>query len=92
MSESCNLPEVKLLESFTGIGTYSAVGLLGESGAIERFASSKKLASFFGLHPTLKSSGDGRAQVRMSKKGRREPRLILFNIARTSITYNPLIC
>jgi len=91
MSESCNLPEVKLLESFTGIGTYSAVGLLLEIGAIERFASSKKLASFFGLHPTLKSSGDGRAAVRMSKKGRREPRVILFNIARTSITYNPLI-
>jgi len=91
MSESCNLPDVKLLESFTGIATYSAVGLLLEIGAVERFPSSKKLASFFGLHPTLKSSGDGRAYVRMSKKGRREPRLILFNIARTSITYNPLI-
>lgn len=91
MSESCNLPEVKLLESFNGIGTYSAVGLLLEIGVIERFSSVKKLASFFGLHPTLKSSGDGRAYVRMSKKGRREPRLILFNIARTSINYNPLI-
>lgn len=91
MSEGCNLPEVKLLESFNGIGTYSAVGLLLEIGAVERFASSKKLASFFGLHPTLKSSGDGRAAARMSKKGRREPRLILFNIARTSINYNPLI-
>jgi len=91
MSESCNIREVKLLESFTGIGTYSAVGLLLEIGAVERFASSKKLASFFGLHPTLKSSGDGRAASRMSKKGRREPRVILFNIARTSITYNTLI-
>ncbi len=91
MSEGCNLPEVKLLESFTGIGTYSAVGLLLEIGAVERFATAKKLASFFGLHPTLKSSGDGRAFVRISKKGRREHRVILFNIARTSITYNPLI-
>ena len=91
MSESCNIPEVKILESFNGIGAYSAVGLLLEIGAVERFASSKKLASFFGLHPTLKNSGDGRAASRMSKKGRREPRVILFNIARTSITYNPLI-
>ena len=91
MSERCNLTEVKLLESFNGIGTYSAVGLLLEIGAVERFSSSKKLASFFGLHPTLKSSGDGRVAARMSKKGRREPRVILFNIARTSITYNPLI-
>lgn len=91
MSENCNLPEVKILESFKGIATYSAVGLILEIGAIERFSSSKKLASFFGLHPTLKSSGDGRAYVRMSKKGRREPRLILFNIARTAINCNPLI-
>ena len=91
MSDSCNLHEVKILETFKGIATYSAVGLLLEIGAIERFSSAKKLASFFGLHPTLKSSGDGFAAVRMSKKGRREPRLVLFNVARTAINCNPLI-
>ena len=91
MSDNCKLPEVKLLESFKGIAAYSAVGLILEIGAIERFSSSKKLASFFGLHPTLKNSGDGIAFVRMSKKGRREPRLILFNVARTAINCNPLI-
>jgi transposase len=91
MADSCNLPEVKILESFKGIATYSAVGLILEIGAIERFPSAKHLASFFGLHPTLKSSGDGLAFVRMSKKGRREPRLILFNVARTAIVSNPLI-
>lgn len=91
MADRCNITEVKLLESFKGIATYSAVGLILEIGAIERFSSSKKLASFFGLHPTLKSSGDGFAAVRMSKKGRREPRLILFNVARTAINCNPLI-
>lgn len=91
MSDNCNLPEVKILESFKGIAAYSAVGLILEIGAIERFSSSKKLSSFFGLHPTLKTSGDGVAAVRMSKKGRREPRLILFNVARTAINCNPLI-
>ncbi len=91
MSENCNLPEVTILESFKGIATYSAVGLILEIGAIERFSSSKHLASFFGLHPTLKSSGDGFAAVKMSKKGRSEPRLILFNVARTAINCNPLI-
>ncbi len=91
MSDSCNLPEVKILESFKGIATYSAVGLILEIGAIERFSSSKNLASFFGLHPTLKSSGDGFAAVRMSKKGKSEPRLILFNVARTAINSNPII-
>ena len=62
-----------------------------EIGAIERFSSAKKLAAFFGLHPVYKSSGDGIGGIHMSKKGRKEPRLILFNIARTAITFNPLI-
>ncbi|MDP3831269.1 MAG: IS110 family transposase [Ignavibacteriaceae bacterium] len=91
LTDSCTFPEVKLLQSFTGIGAYSAVGLLLEIRAIERFSSAKKLAAFFGLHPIYKASGDGMGCMRMSKKGRREPRLILFNIARTAINCNPLI-
>lgn len=91
LTANCTFPEVKLLSSFIGIGAYSAVGLLLEIRAIERFSSAKKLAAFFGLHPVYKSSGDGMGSMRMSKKGRREPRLILFNIARTAINCNPLI-
>lgn len=91
LQKNCSLPEVQLLKSFTGIGTYSAVGLMLEIKAIEKFSSSKKLASFFGLHPVYKISGDGIGGIHMSKKGRKEPRLILFNIARTAITFNPLI-
>jgi transposase len=91
LEKNCPLPEIELLKSFTGIGTYSAVGLMLEIRAIERFSSAKKLASFFGLHPVYKISGDGIGGIHMSKKGRKEPRLILFNIARTAINHNPLI-
>lgn len=91
LEKNCSLPETELLKSFTGIGTYSAVGLMLEIRAVERFPSAKKLAAFFGLHPVYKLSGDGIGGIHMSKKGRKEPRLILFNIARTAITYNPLI-
>ena len=91
LTRCCDFPEVKLLQSFTGIGAYSAIGLLLEIRAVERFPSAKKLAAFFGLHPVYKASGDGMGCMRMSKKGRREPRLILFNIARTAINCNPLI-
>lgn len=91
LEKNCSVPEIELLKSFTGIGTYSAVGLMLEIRAIERFSSAKKLAAFFGLHPVYKTSGDGIGGIHMSKKGRKEPRLILFNIARTAITFNPLI-
>lgn len=91
MGEKCTLPEVELLKTFKGIGDYSAIGLMIEIQAVERFSTVKKLASFFGLHPTFKNSGDGIGSVRMSKKGRKEPRAILFMVAMSSIGSNTLI-
>lgn len=89
--DSCNLPEVQLLESFKGIGTYSAVGLLINIGQINRFPKVKNLVSYFGLHPIQKISGDGKKEYHMSKKGRATVRSILFMVARSAIISNPLI-
>ncbi|MBU4445474.1 MAG: transposase [Candidatus Marinimicrobia bacterium] len=91
LEQNCDLPEVELLKSFIGIGTYSAVGLAIEIGAKERFPTKKHLASFFGLHPKFKMSGDGVKYIGMSKKGRRVPREILFNVAKSAINTNPYI-
>jgi len=91
MSEECALPEIELLKTFTGIGDYSAIGLMLEIQAVTRFSTAKKLASFFGLHPVFKTSGDGVSAVRMSKKGRKEPRRILFMVAMSAIVSNSLI-
>ena len=53
-TDKCRVPEVELLKTFKGIGASSAIGLILEIGSVERFASAKKLASFFGLHPVYK--------------------------------------
>jgi transposase len=84
-------PEIELLCSFTGIDTTSAIGLLLETGAVERFPGVKAFCSFFGLHPKFKQSGDKVTGVHMSKQGSRNMRKILFNIARGAIQCNPLI-
>ena len=91
MAKECSVPEVELLKTFIGISDYSAIGLMLNIQSVKRFKRAKKLASFFGLHPQLKISGDGVTVVRMSKKGRTEPRQILFMVAMTAITKNPLI-
>ena len=92
LESNIDLPnEIEILKSFDGIGTYSAVGLMLEIGSIERFSSSKKIASFFGVHPAYRESGDGRTTVRMSKKGRKQPRHILFNVTRYGIAHNDFI-
>lgn len=91
LEENCNLAEVELLKSFKGIGTYSAVGLMIEILSVERFSSVKKLASYFGIHPVFKQSGDGLSGFKMSKRGRKQPRQILFNVARFAVVHNPYI-
>ena len=91
MIHQCQLPEVELLRSFVGISQLSAIALIIEIQTVKRFANVKKLASFFGIHPVYKSSGDGLGGIRMSKQGRKEPRQILYMIALSAIQHNPLI-
>jgi transposase len=91
MTDKCSIPEVALLKTFIGIGDDSAVGLILEIGSIERFESAKHLASFFGLHPVYKKSGDGTWGYHMSKKGRIVPRQILYMVAMVAVQSNPLI-
>jgi len=86
-----NMPEIEILKSFPGIDDYSALGLLIEIGAIERYSSVKKLVSFFGIHPIYRQSGDGKWGNHMSKKGRKEPRWILFNVATNAICNDEMI-
>src|SRR5262249_6707206 len=62
-------PEVVLVSSIPGVGIDSAIAIALEIENIERFESAKKLASFFGVHPTYKQSGDGIWGNYMSKKG-----------------------
>lgn len=80
--------EIEILESFNGIGRYSAVGLMIEIERIDRFSSTKKMASFFGLHPKFKQSGDKTSGVRMSKQGSAEVRAILYMVAKSALIYN----
>jgi len=91
LSAHCSTPEVDLLKTFIGIGDYSAIGLLLEIQSVKRFATAKKLAAFFGLHPVFKISGDGASGFRMSKQGRKAPRSILFMVAMSAIKSNKLI-
>ena len=91
LKEECDIPEVELLMSFCGIGLYSAVGLMLLIGKIDRFSSAKTLASFFGVHPIYKESGDGIGGIRMSKQGRAEARWLLFMVAKAAIVHNTYI-
>jgi transposase len=91
MINECSIPEIELLKTFPGINDASAIGLIIEIQTVKRFVDVKKLASFFGVHPVYKISGDGVAGFKMSKQGRTEPRQILYMITLSAIRCNPLI-
>lgn len=82
-------PDVKLLESITGIGVASAVRLIVEIEDYSRFDSSKALCAYFGVHPTWKESGDGHWKTGMSKQGRAQVRGILYMSSLSTIRWDP---
>jgi len=86
-----NHPAMQLLTSFKGIGDISALGLLINIRDHTLYPDASYLASYFGLHPVYRKSGDGVWGFHMSKQGRAEPRAILYMVARTAVVFNPLI-
>lgn len=89
LEENCKGEETTLLETIIGIAKYSAACLMIQIEDIQRFASPKELASYFGLHPTLKESGDKKMISRMSKRGRPAVRATLFMCANTAVMFDP---
>src|SRR6266542_695310 len=83
--------QVKLLSSIPCVGVESAVALMLEIENVEQFESAKKLAAYFGVHPTFKQSGDGLWGSHMSKKGRGEVRAVLYMAALTGIRHNIIL-
>lgn len=82
---------VAVLRSFKSIGAYAAVGLLVYIGDIHRFPSAKHLASYFGVHPIWRKSGDGVYGMHMSKQGASEIRALLYIVSFSAIQHNVVI-
>jgi transposase len=91
MNAELNLPEIDLLKTFVGIADTLAIGLMIEIQNIARFKTVKNLASYWGVHPVFKISGDGVGAFKMSKQGRSQPRRLLYLVALSAIQYNPVI-
>lgn len=85
LEQTCKGPQVTLLTSVKGIGSYSAAAIMIEIEDIRRFKTAKQLVSYFGLHPEYKESGDKKGQARISKKGRASMRGILYMCAQTAV-------
>jgi transposase len=70
--------ESKRLMTIDGVGPVSAVAANCWIGTIERFANAKKLASYFGLAPKVRQSGDREQHGHITKEGNRMVRSLLI--------------
>jgi len=77
---------VELLDEIPGIGFFTAATLIAEIGDFSLFNSPKALTAFFGLDPSVNQSGKFNGdRNKISKRGTRIGRRILFTVAMASI-------
>ena len=78
-----------LLNSIDGLGDVTTAHFLAETAARE-FANAKKLIAFAGLDPVIRESGHWKGRGRISKRGNRSLRRVLFLMSVAVIRHNPV--
>ena len=72
------IPMIKELTKINGIGIGTAVSFIAEVGDINRFKSAKQVQKYAGLALKENSSGKHKGLTKISKRGRKKLRTILF--------------
>ena len=81
--------EMKILETFPGIGGVAGATLLSEIGDIERFRKDSNLSAYCGVSPVIWQSGSGRIRTKRRKRYSRRLKGILYFISLSQIRINP---
>jgi len=82
---------VKLLISVPGIGTINAMILLTEIGDINRFQGLDRLASYMGITPESRSSGETQSPGDLSRRGNRHLRYLLIESSWIAVRKDPTL-
>jgi transposase len=77
-------PGVKALTQLPGVGEFTALVILAETGDIARFGSARKLAAWAGLTPTIRGSDRTIRHGHISKQGSAWLRWALGQAAQTA--------
>lgn len=76
------------LLAIKGIGIVSAANILGEVGDFKRFKNERQIHRLAGYNLTENSSGNNKSSTRISKRGRKRLRSVLFQSAIVMVTRN----
>jgi len=81
--------EMRILQTFPGIGGIAGATLLSEIGDIERFDQESYLSAYCGVSPVIWQSGTGRIRTKRRKRYSRRLKGVLYFIALSQIRINP---
>ena len=82
-----NIPQIQRIFSIPGIGLITATALFAFVGDVARFPSARHFASYLGLTPRERSSGNRRNLGGISKRGDRYLRTLLIHGARSVLVH-----
>jgi transposase len=88
LCESSMLQSLEIVTSIKGIKTKTAVPFLAEVGDINNYSCYKKLIAFAGLDPSVRQSGTFVGQSKISKRGNRHLRRVLYLMASSVVKSN----
>lgn len=80
--------DMGLLRTIPGIGRISALALIAEIGDVRRFSKPKKLCSYAGLVPAMRTSGETLKAGSITRQGSRMLRHVLTEAAHTAVRYD----
>ena len=82
------MTDYEYLASVPGIGNVTIVDLLSEVGSLTQYEHPRQLIKLAGLTLRENSSGKQKGQKRISKRGRRKLRALLFRVMMPLIRHN----
>lgn len=88
MCEASMLKDLEIVISIKGISLKTAVPFLAEVGDIYNYSCYKKLIAFAGLDPSVRQSGKFTGQSKISKRGNRHLRRVLYLMASRVVAEN----
>jgi transposase len=88
--ESTIVEDLRIVTSIDGINNKMATTLLAEIGQIANYHSHRNLIAFAGIDPTVYQSGKYEGASRISKRGNRHLRRVIWLMTISVIHHNPL--
>ncbi len=82
--------DLDILLSIEGIGEITALHFLAEIQDIKRFQSYKQLIAYAGLDPAVYESGNFKGKSKISKRGNRHLRRVVWLMSINVIRHNPI--